>query len=274
LKTIAVFDSGVGGLSVLRALYRHIPEVHWIYAADSAFAPYGERTESEVRARSLQVAQWLQRQHEPDVLVVACNTATAWAIDSLREKLPVLPIVGVEPALKPAALLSRTAHVGVLATSGTLSSPRFAGLLGTVQAQAAAVRFSCQPCPGLADAIERAHDSAIRDLCNTYAQALLARGIAERPLDTVVLGCTHYPFAMRHWQEAFGPHVAILDNAPAIARRTADLLGGVALPDQTDTLNAPEASLYASGDVPMLRQACNRWVPDLNVRSASRLNLP
>lgn len=263
-RTIAVFDSGVGGLSVLRALHQSIPGVHWVYCADSAFAPYGERSEHEVQARTALITRWLWERFKPDALVLACNTATAWAIDHLRKNHPALPIVGVEPAIKPAALLSKSGHVAVVATSGTLASPRYAALQRSVIRQVGRpVHVTGQACPGLADAIESGDELLTRQLCGRYAQELQARSVKYGPVDTLVLGCTHYPFAMDHWLEAFGQGVTVIDNAPAIARRVLALLAPeVSDPDQ----EASALTLHASGSHEALAVAAQRWINDLPIR--------
>ena len=148
---IGVFDSGIGGLSVLKALQTEMPYESFVYIADSSHAPYGERDDTYVIDRALAVTKYLVDRNVK-ALVVACNTATAAAIDALRSTYPELPIIGVEPALKPAVQLSRTKRIAVMATRGTLASARFAALLAAHSSQA---RFTLVPCDGLADAIEQ-----------------------------------------------------------------------------------------------------------------------
>jgi glutamate racemase len=255
LKTVGVFDSGVGGLSVLRALLAELPGAHFVYVADSAHAPYGERTVADVTDRSERITAWLRHSHHIDALVVACNTATALAIDSLRATHPDLPIVGVEPALKPAALTSQTRHIGVLATRGTLNSERFARLRTQLESSvSSAVHFVCQPCDGLASAIERDDRQTQQALCERYVTAL--REQAPGDMDTVVLGCTHYPFAADVLAQLLGPKVALVDTGAAVARRTRDLLS---LPANTGTGETPP-SLYATGNPRPLSQAAARWL--------------
>ena len=194
---IGVFDSGVGGLSVLRALRAELPLEPFVYIADSGHAPYGERDDSHIIARSHAITRYLLEHHHIKALVVACNTATAAAIQRLRQDFPELPIVGIEPALKPAASNSKTKHIGVLATRGTLNSEKFRALLASLQDQA---HFVVQPCDGLADAIER--DDAIKTeaLCAYFTRAMGQFGLNPGEMDTLVLGCTHYPFAsVRRW---------------------------------------------------------------------------
>lgn len=255
MKTVGVFDSGVGGLSVLRALLAELPGVRLVYLADSAHAPYGERSAGEVVERSGRLTAWLRATHRIDALVIACNTATALAIDGLRTTHPDLPIVGVEPALKPAVAVSRTRAIGVLATRGTLQSERFARLRRQVESTASSpVHFFGQPCDGLADAIERHDPPALRQLCHRHVQALLLQ--AGGDIDTVVLGCTHYPFAEDLLKEALGPRVTLIDTGVAVARRTRDVLD---LPHSSRATGAPPL-LFSTGDPDALTQAALRWL--------------
>ncbi|MGE0099722.1 MAG: glutamate racemase [Hydrogenophaga sp.] len=262
MKTVGVFDSGVGGLSVLRALLSELPGTRFVYVADSAHAPYGERTASEVSARTHRIAAHLRETHAIDALVLACNTATAQAIDSLRERNPDLPVIGVEPALKPAAISSRSGHIGVLATRGTLDSARFAQLRERQLAGATrALQFSCQPCDGLADAIERHDTPAILALSERNLHAL--REQAGPDMDTLVLGCTHYPFAADVLSHLCGPSVVLMDTGMPVARRTREVLGE----SSTDTGSASPPVLASTGSPEALMQAARRW---LNIHSAAQ----
>jgi glutamate racemase len=257
LKTVGVFDSGVGGLSVLRALLAELPGTRFVYAADSAHAPYGERTAQDVSARTHRITAQLREQHGIDALVVACNTATAHAIDDLRKAYPDMPIVGVEPALKPAAALSRSGGIGVLATRGTLESARFAQLRDRLIAAAPRpLRFISQPCDGLAAAIERHELPTIEALSTRYVQELLQGPQGDHPIDTLVLGCTHYPFAAELLGRLCGPDVTLVDTGAPVARRTRDVLGLPLLPD------APTVPplLLSSGNPSALAQAAQRWL--------------
>ena len=201
---VGVFDSGIGGLSILQSLRAELPQSRFIYIADSGHAPYGERTDAHVMARSRAImAELLSRQVQ--ALVIACNTATAVAIEQLRADYPDLPIIGVEPALKPALALSRTRRIGVMATRSTLASTKFKTLLASLAGQA---EFVLQPCDGLADAIERSASSndtsTIQALCAQYTQAMGLFGTNSGQIDTLVLGCTHYPFATEPLRELLG----------------------------------------------------------------------
>ena len=182
---IGVFDSGIGGLSILRGLRHTLPQEDFIYVADTGHAPYGERDEEFVQARAAHIAQDLIEQQGIKLLVVACNTATAVAIQALRARWPQCPIVGVEPALKPAAASSHTHRVGVLATRGTLASEKFAQLQASI---AGATDFISQPCDGLAAAIEDGDTARTTDLCARYVHALGPLGTQAGQIDTLVLG--------------------------------------------------------------------------------------
>jgi glutamate racemase len=220
---IGIFDSGVGGLSVLRHIHDYLPHEHVLYFADSGFAPYGDKPEEVIVARSLGIAAFLV-QHGMKALVVACNTATAAAIDAIRVAYPTLPVVGVEPGLKPAAALSKTRVVGVLATEGTLGSAKF-DLLRQQIAAATKVRFLTQPCVGLADQIEKGElrSAATAVLVRRYVEPLLEQGA-----DTLVLGCTHYPFVQPLIEEVVkrvtARPVTIIDTGDAVARQLVRLL--------------------------------------------------
>ena len=262
MKKIGVFDSGVGGLSVLRALLSEIPEAAFVYVADSAYAPYGERSAQAVVERSRHIANTLVQQHSIDALVVACNTATALAIDDLRRTHHPMPIVGVEPALKTAANTSPSGHIGVLATRGTLNSERFAQLRHRVESAATRpVHFSCQPCDGLADAIERDDLATTRILCERYLDTLYAHQGTSAPIDTLVLGCTHYPFAADLLRELGGPGLTLVETGVPVARRTRTGLGWE--PPCATSPEQPHAGLLllSTGDPDKLTQAAQRWLP-------------
>lgn len=267
MKTVGVFDSGVGGLSVLRSLLAELPGTRFIYTADSAYAPYGERSAQDVSERTHRIAHHLRAEHGIDALVLACNTATAHAIDALRLQHPDLPIVGVEPALKPAAALSRNGRIGVLATRGTLGSMRFAQLRDRLVASAQRpLHFDCQPCDGLADAIERHDLPAIRALSERYVGELLQGARGTPPIDTLVLGCTHYPFAADILGQLSGPGVALVDTGAPVARRTRDVLG-LPLTEGPPTV-AP--LLLSSGSPAALAGAARRWL-DLGAQARELL---
>jgi glutamate racemase len=208
---IGVFDSGVGGLSVLRHVRAQLPSVPLLYVADSGHVPYGDKTQDYIRDRSLVLTEFLVR-HGAAAVVIACNTATAAAAAPLRARF-TLPIIAMEPAVKPAVSATRSGVVGVLATVGTLESARFAALL---EQYAGEVEIVTQACPGLVEKVEAGElrSAATRDLVARYARALVDRGA-----DTIVLGCTHYPFLRPLISEIVGPGVQLIDTGEAVARQ-------------------------------------------------------
>lgn len=265
-RPIGVFDSGIGGLSVLQALQAALPHEHFVYLADNAHAPYGEKSDVFVRHRTHAIAQYLLRQHHIKALVVACNTATAAAIHELRLEHPQLPLVGVEPALKPAVQLTRTGRVGVLATRGTVGSDKFARLLAGLQGQA---EFEVCACNGLALAIEHTTqpthpDSAaeVGRLLDTYLSSLGELGPRAGQIDTLVLGCTHYVFAQDELRQRVGPDVTLVSTGEPVARQTHRLLEAAGLLRQAPaplSLNA-RLQLLSTGDLAGLRAAAQRWL--------------
>jgi len=208
-----VFDSGIGGLSVLAEIRRLRPDVAALYVADSAHAPYGERSADEVRVRAEAIAAALiDRGCSP--IVVACNTASAVSLDHLRTVFPTVPFVGMEPAVKPAAGLTRRGMVGVMATERTFQAERFAAV---VERYARDVSVVARACPGLAAAIEAGDDAETDRLVRDYVGGLVARGV-----DTVVLGCTHYSLVADRIRAAAG-EATIVDPAAAVARQAVSL---------------------------------------------------
>jgi glutamate racemase len=207
---IGVFDSGVGGVSVLREIRRELPAEDLIYLADSEYTPYGDRPAALITERSIAMVTMLEREGVKAV-VVACNTATGIAVDTLRARFAV-PIVAIEPAVKPAAAHTRSGVVGVLATTQTLASERFSKL---VDAHAGGVRVMTQPSPGLVEVVEAGELSTAdtRSLVERYVRPLVDQGA-----DTIVLGCTHYPFLSAVIQDVAGPGVTVIDPAVAVAR--------------------------------------------------------
>ena len=252
---IGVFDSGVGGLSVLRALRVQLPQEDFVYLSDAAHAPYGERTDDYVSARALRVADYLITQHGVKALVVACNTATAAAIQVLRARWPTLPIVGIEPALKPAAAASQTKRVGVMATRSTLQSAKFKTLLDSLQGQA---EFVVQACDGLAVAIENGDDRTTQALCETYVRAMGDFGRQAGQMDQLVLGCTHYPLVSDVLQSLVGARVDLLEAGAPVSLQTRRVLS------QADLLFADGAAgttrLLSTGTAEALSGNALRWL--------------
>jgi glutamate racemase len=261
---VGVFDSGIGGLSILQALRAELPQSRFVYIADSGHAPYGERSDAHVTTRSRAiVAELLSRQVQ--AVVIACNTATAVAIEQLRADHPALPIIGVEPALRPALALSQTRRIGVMATRSTLASAKFKTLLVSLAGQA---EFVLQPCDGLADAIERSASSnataEIQTLCAQYTQDMGSFGTDSGEIDALVLGCTHYPFAAEQLRDLLGPQVQLVSNGPAVARQTRVKLLALALPaaTQMDPIQtANRLTLLSTGEPQVLQAAAQRWLP-------------
>jgi glutamate racemase len=251
---IGVFDSGIGGLSVFKALRAELPRESFVYVSDSGHAPYGERDAAHVIARSHAIVSYLMEQHHIKALVVACNTATALAIDTLRQTWPDLPIVGVEPALKPAALQSQTRRIGVMATRGTLASPKFKALVDSLQASVEVVQHACD---GLADAIEHGDDSRIESLCQQAIKAMGEFGSGSGQIDQLVLGCTHYPFAASQLQALLGPQVRLIESGEPVARQTRRLLEAHAALG-----NGPSQRirLFATGHPEHLQAAARDWL--------------
>jgi glutamate racemase len=248
--TVGVFDSGVGGLSVLRALRQALPPARFAYLADNAWAPYGERPADALNERIGTLVRAWRAHTALDLLVLACNTATAVAIDALRREHPDLPIVGIEPAIRPALALTRSGHIGVLATRGTLHSARYHALRMACLALAPGVQIHERAADGLADAIERGDEAAVRALCGAHRDTLLAKAPA---IDTLVLGCTHYPLVNPAW---WGAPLALVDPAAAVARRASSLLG----PPPAGASGHGHVDWRCTGSPAALVSATARWL--------------
>ncbi|MES2242503.1 MAG: glutamate racemase [Pseudomonadota bacterium] len=251
---VGVFDSGVGGLSVLRALRAELPHEDFVYLADSGFAPYGERGDDYVIARTRTVVERLLQDHEVKALVIACNTATAAAIHLIRQAYPHLPLVGVEPALKPAAALSKTRRIGVIGTRGTLGSARVRALHEALKDQA---EFVLVPCDGLADAIQNDDAAQIAQLCARYMEILGPCGTQAGQIDTLVLGCTHYPFAQHQLARHAGEGVHLIETGEPVARQTRRLMEAAGL---LKAGGDGRITLLATGSVQALEAAARRWL--------------
>jgi glutamate racemase len=253
---IGVFDSGVGGLSVLRHIRAQLPHEHLMYFADSGHAPYGDKTEQFVVDRALAVTDFLLAQGAK-ALVVACNTATVAAIKAVRARYPELPVVGVEPGLKPAAAATRNRKVGVLATARTLKGEKFLQLREQISA-ASQAEFLLQPAVGLVDQIELGdlEAPAIGAMLEQYIAPLLDQGA-----DTLVLGCTHYPFVRNGIERVLRAHarqdVVLIDTGDAVARQLGRLLEGAGLLHPTSLGGSAAATLrgYTTAEVSALAPA-------------------
>ena len=209
-NAIGVMDSGVGGLTVMQHIHRLLPHEHLNYVADSQYAPYGSLSPESITDRCFTIADFLIEQNVK-ALVVACNTATAASIQLMRAKY-ALPIIGMEPAVKPAALASKNGIIGVLATVGTLKSAQFAALLTNYGQD---IQVHTQGCIGLVECIERGeiHAASTKALIAEYCAPLL-----EAEADTIVLGCTHYPFVRDVIQGVVGGGVTVIDTGEAVAK--------------------------------------------------------
>lgn len=237
---VGVLDSGLGGLSVLRALRQDLPAENFIYCADSGNAPWGDKTGQWVRNRCDTIAHWFLDVHHVKMLVLACNTATAAAADHLREWSPV-PVVGIEPAVKPAVKMSRTHVVGVLATAGTIRSERYSRLLSRFSAGA---RVISTPAPGLMECVEKGEFDTPR------TRALLTKyltPITEANADILVLGCTHYPFLTAAIRTIVGEAVKIIEPGPAVAAVARTRLTERGLLKNADTAEAGSDIFFING---------------------------
>lgn len=257
-RTIGIFDSGVGGLSVLRHIRAALPDARLIYVADSGHVPYGDKSAEYIVTRSRTLTRFLLEQGA-EAIVIACNTATAAAAALLRAEFS-LPIVAMEPAVKPAVAATRSGVVGVLATVGTLESARFAALL---EKYAGNVRILTQGCPGLVEQVEAGEleSERTRALLERYAAPLLAEGA-----DTLILGCTHYPFIAPLLATIAGPEVTLIDTGAAVARELVHRLEALS----PGAATASATLFYTSGDA----DAASRTMSRLYGEAVSAQRLP
>ncbi|MDD2760359.1 MAG: glutamate racemase [Methylomonas sp.] len=255
---IGVFDSGVGGLSVLRAIRNELPDERLIYLADSGHAPYGDRDADFILDRANRITEHFLASGVK-AIVVACNTASVVAIEKIRSWCPV-PVVAMEPAIKPASQSTRTGVVGVLATTRTLSSANVARLC---EAYGKRVRILLRPCPGLVEQVEHGelYSAATRRLLTGYLSPLLTAGA-----DTIVLGCTHYPFLGELIGEIAGTDVAIVDSGAAVAKQVLRRLEG----SRVSTCNVPalEPTFFSSAEPDQARSVISTlWGKSVEVHS-------
>ena len=258
---IGVFDSGVGGLSVLHHIRHALPDERLIYVADSGHVPYGDKPASYIEKRSLTLAHFLIEQGA-DAIVIACNTATAAAAATLRSCFNI-PIIAMEPAVKPAVAATKSGVIGVLATVGTLESARFAALL---ERYAGEVEIVTQGCPGLVERVECGELSGegIRELIARYTEPLLARGA-----DTLILGCTHYPFLAPLITEVVGDSIVLIDTGAAVARQLRSRIRAE-LPARTSGASL-SAEFWTSGDAAQASRIMSMlWGEDVAVQRLSQ----
>ena len=248
-QPIGVFDSGVGGLSVLREIRALLPTEDLLYVADSGHAPYGDKALAQVQARAERIIGFLAAQ-QVRAVVVACNTVTGLSIQALRQRFPQLPLVAIEPAVKPAVAATRSGTVGVLATHNTVHSP---GLARLIAAHAGPVRVLAQACPGWVELVERGEldGPASRAAVAACLDPLLAQGA-----DVLVLGCTHYPFLRPLIEQHAGPGVQVLDPAAAVARELLRRLSGAA---SNAALGATPGAAPMAAAQTLLGAGCTRF---------------
>lgn len=253
---VGVVDSGIGGLSVLRALRKYLPQQAWVYFADQAHLPYGRRPADQLQAFARRITRFLVEREGIKALVVACNTLSAVALEDLRRAWPHLPIVGIEPAIKPAVQLSQQGRVGVLATQVTLSSPRYRRLKERFGKQ---VAFWEDPCPGLVEDIEEHGPDAptVHSLLQRALEPMQRAGV-----DVVVLGCTHYPLVAHRIRQLLGPQVTLVDPAQAVARRLLQVLQQAQL-EPNGAFPDPVVRYYTTGPAERLERQITLLAPEL-----------
>lgn len=244
-----MFDSGFGGLSVARALIDLAPSEHLVYVGDTGRYPYGPRPLDEVRAFALQISRWLVGEHDVKLVVVACNTASAAALDTLRRLLPV-PVVGViEPGARAAAKATRNRRVGVIGTVGTIGSGAYQHAIAELPVP---IELVCAACPGFVEFVERGETRS--DQVAVLAERLLAP-LRDGEIDTLLLGCTHYPFLARTIADVVGRDVVLVSSADETAFEVRELLArrGIGRSD-----GAGDLRFYSSGDVQWFRDVGGR----------------
>jgi glutamate racemase len=266
---IGIFDSGVGGISVLRAIREQMPEESVIYFGDQRHVPYGSRSLEQIQSFSEAITRFLL-ERDAKIIVVACNAASAAALKYLREKFPDVQFVGMEPAVKPAAEHTHTGKVGVLATPATFQGALYASV---VERFVHGVELFQDTCPGLVQQIEQGNLNGV-ETRKILEEALLP--MLEKNIDTVVLGCTHYPFVIPLIQQIVGGNVRVIDPAPAVARQTRRLLEVQGLRNRSGARGG--VRFYTSGNpdelralLPMLLGEVDEvekveWVNDLRVK--------
>ncbi|RBQ27360.1 MULTISPECIES: glutamate racemase [Arcobacteraceae] len=216
---VGVFDSGIGGLTILSAIAKSVENTEYVYIADTLFAPYGEKDTNEILQRCDNITNYLIENYNIDILVVACNTATSISIKFLREKYRDLPIIGVEPALKPAILASKTKNIAVLATPTTINGRKYKELVEKLSTNQELNLYHI-PCSGLAKKIEEAdiETNSLQEFLKKYL-----KDFKNKNIDSVVLGCTHYPIIKDEIKKFFDDNVILYESANAIAKRLQDL---------------------------------------------------
>lgn len=254
---IGVFDSGTGGLSVLKEIVKALPQCSYMYFADTANCPYGNKPQCEIIELSVRITRFLLSKG-CDLIVVACNTATAAAIDHLRANFSV-PFVGMEPAVKPAAIRTKTNSIGVLATAGTFNGRLYKE---TTKRYASDVTVCYQVGEGLVELVEKGMADSVEaeQLLRSYVEPMLKKGI-----DELVLGCTHYPFFIPILKRILPHAVEIVDPSPAVARQAVRLLKGLNISGCYDCPEEPFVAFYSSADIAVLEKMAATLEADYNV---------
>ncbi len=259
-QAIGIFDSGVGGLSVLQHIHQLLPHEAILYVADSAYAPYGCKSEKIVKQRSKIITEHLIAQGAK-VIVIACNTATASIIESFRQQYGI-PFIGVEPGIKPAIAITQNGHIGIMATSNTLSSTRYNKLSQRFSSQ---VHLHHQPCPGLADQVEAGliDDPITLQLLQTYLGKL-----QQKQVDTIVLGCTHYSFLRQQIQQLTANSMQIIDTSSAIAEQLLRVLTENHLINHNIYHKKTSIQYFTTGSISKMQSTLNLLVaPNLIVQA-------
>ncbi len=258
IQPIGLLDSGFGGLSVMRAIRAQGPHENLIYTADCGFAPWGDRDDAFIQQRVDVIVNYLLSRNIK-ALVIACNTATAVCAEALRDRLTI-PVIGIEPAVLPAARATQTKAVAVMATVKTIESERYTSLKTRVEDPDIQI-FDC-PCPGLMECVEAGafHSKTTRQLIQHFVSPLL-----EHNIDQIVLGCTHYPFLEEEIQRVVGPNVSLIDPAPAVARHLYNVLTEKDM--LTNSQEAGSEEFYVSGANPERERVLQAlWKPDSSLK--------
>ena len=244
IQPIGIFDSGIGGISVMLNIQSLLPNESLVYIADSFYAPYGLKSNSIILERSKVIINYLIKKEFVKMIVIACNTATASSIKELRQ-IYKIPIIGMEPAIKPATKSTTSKKVGILATNGTLESTKFAALLEIYSGD---IKFYTQPCPGLVEIIEQGkiNDLSTKILIKKYLDSFI-----KNKVDTVVLGCTHYIFIRELIQEIIGPNVEVIDTGLAVAKQVKNKLESHSL---QNNLKEKNYSIYTNSNNPNMKE--------------------
>lgn len=261
LRPIGIFDSGIGGLTVTTSIQKALPAERLLYFGDSAHMPYGQRSLEEVRAFSMSITAALLDKG-CKAIVIACNTASGASLRSLRERWPMVPFVGMEPAVKPAAEHTRSGVVGVIATTATFQTEVYASVVARFGQD---VRVLHQSCPGLVSQIEAGglDGPETEGMLRGWLEPMLEEG-----MDALVLGCTHYPIVRPLIEQIVGPNVRVIDPAPAVARQVMRLLDQHQLHAPADAVG--DLICHTSGDVGSFAAMLHRLgMSDIPVRPAA-----